>query len=176
MNPQIKTFSTTLKLILLLLITSCTTLNNEKTPNSKYQYGLFSVNILSEEQEKTHVAKKIIIIDQESLLKSTRNIPAKIGTIFGIKYFFAERMMDKPVNIKVKITFPKKGLTNPLTQETDYTATTNNDLIVDPYNLSWSTFYQFEKGWEVVPGKWRFEVFINGAMQVDETFIVADEI
>ncbi len=159
--------------MLVLAVVSCSNSPVKKGPQPiNYEYGIFKTKIVDEKYAKDHVTKKRIYVDNTINIKQTRKIPAKIGIVFGLAYKLPEELIGQFLNVRTIVTFPKEGLTNPATNEIQFEAELNDSFTVNPSYPKESALYIFEQGWEVVPGKWKFEVYFNGIKYIEEVFTV----
>jgi len=140
--------------------------------NPEYEYGIFKTNIIGSEVRNDHIAGKRSYVDKSTNIKVTRSIPGKINTIFGVSYNFPPELFDKSVTVESKVTFPKMGLLNPITGKTAYEVKINDKGLVDPNDPTETLFYRFSEKWEIVPGAWKFEVYLNGKKYIQEIFEV----
>lgn len=160
-------------IVLILAVAGCSNYpvkNNHQLIN--YEYGIFETEIVDEEYAKNHVAKKRLYLSKTVHLKQTRNIPAKIGIAFGLTYELPKELIGELIKVKTIVTFPEEGLTNPATNETGFNAELSDNFILNPSDPKESTLYIFEQGWEAVPGKWKFEVYLNNIKYIEEIFTV----
>jgi hypothetical protein len=104
-----------------------------------------------------------------SLIEETNKIPAKLGISFGFRY----KLYGVPEKSKLKFKrlffFPKQGLTDKGKGRTYYKAQLDDELIV---RETMEIGYKFEHPWELVPGKWSFQVWYEGKKLAEKTFTV----
>ncbi len=129
-----------------------------------YQSGM-SKRITADEMASGGVR----IIENTTLVEQTSRIPAKIGTRFGFKYIIEGKNIPNRIDIVAVWTFPPPGLQNPKTNRTDRenkfaaTVNTNEELYME---------YGFDHSWELIPGKWKFQVKHKGNVLATQTFEV----
>ena len=106
-----------------------------------------------------------------SLIEETDRIPAKLGTSFGFRY----NLYGVPEKTKLKLKrifiFPKQGLTDIAKGKTHYNAQLDDELTV---RENMEIGYKFEHQWELVPGKWSFQIWYEGKKIAEKSFTVYD--
>ena len=108
-------------------------------------------------------------LDSFTLVQATTNVPARIGTRFGFRYTIHGTPSNAPIVLKMVGEHPPYK--NPKTGKTETR---------DEYELqSWAgqtyTSYLFEEEWELIPGKFKFEVWHRDKKLCEQSFtIVAD--
>lgn len=108
-------------------------------------------------------------LDEFKLLKSTTNVPARIGIRFGFRY----EISGFPTNAPITLTMVGKHppIKNPTTGET---------TTIDAYKLkSWVgrtyTSYALDDPSDLVPGRWTFEVWYERRKLCEQSFMVMAE-
>src|ERR1043166_7309342 len=95
-------------------------------------------------------------LDSFKLVQATTNVPARIGTRFGFRYTIRGTPSNAPIVLTMVGEHPPYK--NPETGKTETR---------DQYELqSWIgqtyTSYSFDHEWELIPGKFKFEVWHKG--------------
>lgn len=98
-------------------------------------------------------------------------IPAEIGTAFGLKYVVEGRPEGEKIALTVVGTFPPEGMTHPGTGDT-----THEQRYRRYVRIGEETFdgYGLSKPWEVVPGQWTIRVFHGERLLIEREFIVRE--
>jgi tetratricopeptide (TPR) repeat protein len=105
-------------------------------------------------------------LDSFTLVEATTNVPARIGTRFGFRYTIHGTPSNAPIDLTMVGEHPPYR--NPKTGKTQAR---------DVYGLqSWigQTYasYLFGEEWELIPGKFRFEVWHKGKKLCEQSFVV----
>jgi len=135
------------------------------------EYGTFrklvSTNDVSDPGSLTGVRHAVAKV---ALIQSTTNVPARIGTSFGFRVKFDGKPSDVLVPCMAKCLHPK--LTDP---------TSGRSSEVDQWNISGLTGkdgyigYTLDNDWELVPGPWTLQVFLDSKLVVEKTFNVVPQ-
>lgn len=127
-------------------------------------YGLYTTEDLFQSEEKTYWD-----FDSLSLFREADQIPAVLGLRFGLRYIIKGSPSDNPISITCKVLLP--GLTNPKTGE---------KIFVDEWSstkkIGTLTYdgYMFEREWELVPGKWTFQLYHGNVKLAEKEFNVQE--
>lgn len=90
-------------------------------------------------------------------VKSTREIPAELGTRFGFRYNVVGTPKGSEVRFRKVITFPPPGLRNPASTET---VRTTEDMLTRKVSAGVEfSGYSLDNAWELAPGKWTIELW-----------------
>lgn len=100
----------------------------------------------------------------------TSEIPMEIGKMFGIEYQINTKPKGRPIQITTIIRFPDPGLSDPKGHNYLESKDTNFVEIGRPQLHG----YGFDEDWELVPGKWVFEVWYKKAKLISKTFTVVE--
>jgi hypothetical protein len=108
-------------------------------------------------------------LDSFTLVQATTNVPARIGTRFGFRYLIHGTPSNAPILLKMVGEHPP--LKDPQTGKTQSR---------DEYQLeSWIgqtyTSYSFDNEWELIPGKWKFEVWYDNKKLCEQSFTVVPD-
>jgi hypothetical protein len=103
------------------------------------------------------------------LVKKTEKVPASLGTKFGIKFYLPVELRKNEVVLKYVFLVP--GLKDPLTGKIQERIEVPGkyDGGADGIALM---FYDFTDKWELVPGKWTFQVFYGDEKLIEKTFTI----
>jgi hypothetical protein len=109
---------------------------------------------------------KLQEIADVKLLKTTTNVPARLGVRFGFRY----EILGAPTNASITLSMVAKHppIKNPVTGKT---------TIWDSYQLrSWIgktfTCNSLDTEPDLVPGKWTFEIWHEGKKLCEQSFLV----
>lgn len=102
-------------------------------------------------------------------IETTEEVPARIGVEFGLEYQIAGEPEGADVTLEFLVTYSDAGIADsespmPL-RETRYELP---KPIGEPVYLG----YGFENDWELVPGRWTFEIWHDGRQLAEEHFSV----
>jgi tetratricopeptide (TPR) repeat protein len=105
-------------------------------------------------------------LDSFTLVEATTNVPARIGTRFGLRYTIHGAPLNAPIDLTMVGEHPPYR--NPKTGKTQAR---------DVYGLqSWIgetyTSYLLSEEWELIPGKFRFEVWHEGKKLCEQSFMI----
>jgi hypothetical protein len=133
------------------------------------EVGIYTSQVVTVTSTTNTVGGKLEGLDGFTLLRSTTNVPARIGTRFGFRY----RIRGAPQNAPITLTLVGKHplYTNPKTGKTSTR---------DQYQLlSWIgdtyTSYSFDETWELVPGIFTFEVWHQEKKLCEQSFTVVED-
>jgi len=131
------------------------------------EVGIYAAQILTDSTNATGV--KLQGLDEFKLLKSTTNVPARIGIRFGFRY----EILGMPANAPIILTMVGKH--PPLKN-----SVTGNLETTDVYQLkSWIgktyTSNSLNEKSDCVPGQWSFEVWYKGQKLCEQSFLVVSD-
>lgn len=135
------------------------------------EYGIYApdVELTSHQAAKTNRGF-VRVVDRDNppeLVEETTEIPAKVGTRFGVYHAFEGCGGPASYPITVRIHHPP--MTNPKTGKT----TTVEQWETHSYPvIATFTGYLFEDEWEAVPGEWRIELLVDGEVAASQKFQV----
>ncbi len=128
------------------------------------EVGIYQAQVLTAETNAAGV--KLQGIDEFKLLRSTTNVPARLGTRFGFRY----EIIGTPTNAPIMLTMVGKHppIKSPKTGKLETT---------DTYRLrSWIgktyTSNSLDEQSDLVPGQWTFEVWYEGRKLCEQSFQV----
>lgn len=107
------------------------------------------------------------------LVKTTDNIPAKLGITFGFEYVLIGLEPNKNFSLKKIISHPK--ITKP-----DGSVSEGYEMMITKQADAFGTLkdisgYIFSNDFEIQPGKWKFTMMYGNEKLVEKTFIVVKE-
>ena len=101
-------------------------------------------------------------------LSETEQISATIGTRFGVGFVLRGAPPGQVVPYRVGWRYPPKGLTNPETRTTLF------EWRSPPYSCAIDqpcfAGYPLQHPWELLPGAWTIEIWVEGRKVVERTF------
>jgi hypothetical protein len=101
-------------------------------------------------------------------MEYTTDIPAELGVNFGFQYVINSSPKGKPIRVTTVIKFPEGGLQRPGARL--YTESRDTHDVIMGNKLLHG--YGFDEEWEIVPGKWVFELWYKDARLIKKTFTV----
>ncbi|MBI5772403.1 MAG: DUF3859 domain-containing protein [Verrucomicrobia bacterium] len=133
------------------------------------EVGLYSARVVKKTAEPGVATGTNEWLETFTLVQATTNVPARIGTRFGFRYTIHGTPSNAPVVLKMVGEHPPYK--NPKTGKTETR---------DEYELqSWAgqtyTSYMFEEEWELIPGKFKFEIWHKGKKLCEQSFTVVPD-
>jgi hypothetical protein len=118
-------------------------------------YGIFTARETTRDDRRNGPALKGDKVEGITFTDYTTNIPAQLGTSFGIQYLINSSPKGAAFPVTCVILFPEGGLVNPrgrVFQESSEELTTR---------IGRKTIYGygFDEPWEMVAGEWVFEIW-----------------
>lgn len=106
-------------------------------------------------------------------LETTTTVRGKLGTSFGFEYALFGGPAGAQAAIEIVVILPEPGLLNP----TSGKRTRRERWRPSPSLLGGATIvgYQFEVDWEIVPGRWIFEIWQSDRKLGEQSFCVLSE-
>ena len=132
------------------------------------EYGLFEKKESGgTSRDEAAPAKKAEMGAEAKLIEQTTQIPAVLGTSFGVRVRFIGGQAGKPIPCIAKCLHPK--ITDPASGRTS-----EADQWEDAGMIGRPGFvgYRFENAWELVPGDWTIQIFVGGKLRTEKTFVV----
>ena len=136
------------------------------------EYGLYTAQVSSEVMAPgTSTGTTKLLTDIQHTV-TTRTVPARIGVHFGFRYTVIGAPAGETVRLHMVTILPSPGLTDPanpqpkLRSEYDMARTIGERLYRD---------YSFEHDWELVPGVWTFQIWLQGRMLAEQQFTVVKQ-
>ena len=112
------------------------------------------------------------VVDQVVFYESSRQVPARVGIQFGVRYHIAGAQNGQPATVRTRWLVPAPGMRNPVSGEVTRTDDANESVIIGTDRLAG---YRFGKPWEIVPGKWTLELWADDRRLASVTFTVGGE-
>jgi hypothetical protein len=113
------------------------------------------------------IARRSNLMNSARLVKATDVIPARIDTVFGFEFLLPHIGRLEEVILTIKLIHPpmkEPGSMN-AAKEGEY------DVSVDFSNRQ-VAFFCFNREWELVPGKWTFQVYYKEQLLTEKSFTV----
>ena len=110
-----------------------------------------------------NMVKKIFLVDE------TTDIPATLGTRFGIRFVVNGSPSNDIVHITKVVILPKKGLKVPNEENRIFKYERQMKTKI---GLSEFTGYTFDNEWETIPGKWTIQLWYDGTKMAEKGFTV----
>jgi hypothetical protein len=149
-------------LVILMFLAGCAA---EITGTKILNHGILTATAVETVKAKdTALGTRTIQKDLE-FEENTTQIPVTIGKSFGIKYVID----GKPDGMQIDVT--KKVIHPPLKNPERDKAFTSSEYTTKRKigYIGWLT-YTFEKEWELVPGKYTFQIYYKGQKLLEKTF------
>ncbi len=132
-------------------------------------YGIYHAKIVEKvDTEKTATGDRNII-ETTGIIKRTTDIPASVGTRFGILYVVEGEPSGETVELKKITIYPKTGLKNPHKKGVVYKS---EYAIEAEIGIEGHSGYGFDYEWEAVPGEWMIQLWYKGKKLAEKTFTV----
>lgn len=109
-------------------------------------------------------------VAQVALVECTTNVPARIGTSFGFRVRFPGIPSNKVVPCTAKCLHPEL-----------HDSSSGRTSVIDQWDTSGLSGedgfigYTLDNAWEVVPGPWTLQVFLDSKLVVEKTFNVVSQ-
>jgi hypothetical protein len=103
------------------------------------------------------------------LVKKTEKVPAVLGTKFGLKFYLPVELRRNGIILKYVFLVP--GLKDPRTGKIQERIEVPGKYDGGADGIAY-VFYDFTDQWELVPGKWTFQVFHDDEKLIEKTFTV----
>ncbi len=140
----------------------------ELTSIEIFEYGLYKKNKRMH-SGKPHRETHYIKYKSSKFVNTTDKVPAKLNTMFGVKFYVNRTPKRGEVSYTVKWIHPP--LQNPEVGKTITSQTYKGTARAGKDDWS-SSIYKFDNDWELVPGEWIFQVFFEGRLMAKKTFTV----
>lgn len=132
-------------------------------------YGVYSADVTSSTKAPTVAIGKFDWASGSRVKKATSTIEAELGLRFGFDFEPVGEPDGSTVTVTVVTIFPAPGLKNADTGVTFARESYKLNVLVGKPT---TYFYTFEKDWELVCGKWQFQVWYNGNKLAQQDFDV----
>lgn len=131
-------------------------------------YGIFTARETTRVQASTARALAADGVKGVTFTKYTTEIPAVLGTTFGIQYLINGTPKGAGFKVISVILFPEPGLVNPRGR-TYRKSTEETTTLIGKKSLYG---YGFDEPWELVPGEWIFQIWHNDVRLAQKKFNV----
>jgi hypothetical protein len=132
------------------------------------EHGLFTADVVRTEVGANGVPKQIT--NNSKLVKTTRDVPAKLGVRFGFRFTVTGEPKGEQVSLKKVTIYPRGGRRVPGTNETiTRSESTSTRVLGDP---GLYTGYSFDDASELLPGTWTFELWHGDRKLTSQSFKV----
>lgn len=134
--------------------------------------GIYLAEAAKDIEDKNVAAGATSVLNNVRLAKDTTTVPARVGTRFGFRAETDGSPIGAKVQLKVVIKYPEPGIINPNTHET-----THRDEVIKTVALGGTrwTGYTMDDPWEVVPGRWTFEIWDGDRKLAEQNFTVVKQ-
>jgi len=112
------------------------------------------------------------VLDTVVFYESSRQVPARLGVQFGVRYRIVGAPDGQEATILVKWLVPEPGMRNPRTGVATREDVAAETVIIGTDRLAG---YRFGQPWEIVPGKWTLELWSGSRRLADVAFTVGNE-
>ena len=131
-------------------------------------YGIYSLKKEKSIKPEGKVATgKVDIVTNIKLIKETTDIPGKLDTNFGFRFIVKGGEKGKKVKLLYKFLTPP--LYNP---ETKKIYTEQYYYNYASIGKEWVRGYSFKHPWEIVAGKWVFQIYYKNEKLAEKVFYV----
>jgi len=134
------------------------------------EYGVFEARSGKNVKASETSLKYLVALDDIRLVEQTESVVATKGVRFGIRYRIEGRQDVDPVVVTIKLRHP--AITDPTTKTSSTVELWQQRPKVD--GLTYAGF-TMDSEWEMVPGKWTFEIWGGDAKLAEQTFSVRKE-
>jgi hypothetical protein len=134
------------------------------------EFGIYKANVDKSVVAPGSVTGVAHTLSDIELEKSTMTVTARLGERFGFRYRIVGH--GKSVTLKRVIHFPEPGLHNPDTEESILTSKVVFERAIGEVHFFG---YSLDHDWEIVPGTWIFELWINDRNVATKSFELVRE-
>jgi len=128
--------------------------------------GIYSAAVVQKTAEPGVASGTNEWLESFTLVRATTNVPARIGTRFGFRYTIRGTPSNAPVVLKMVGEHP------PYKNPESGTTQTRDEYELKSWIGRTYTSYMFEQEWELVPGRFKFEVWHEGRKLCEQSFMV----
>jgi hypothetical protein len=129
------------------------------------EYGIYAGDVTRSERDSNGIVRNAVNNIRHAA--TTTTVPAQIGVHFGFRYRIVGKPAGQPIEIKKVTIYPEGGVRPSQSaqpqQKTEYTLT--RKIGDDSY-----TDYSLDDPWELVPGKWTFQLWYGDRKLVEQSF------
>ncbi len=150
---------------------SCAQAQSPRIYLDQIQAGIFTVGKFTTVQDSNISTGKRSTASDVKLERVTNNIPAKLDTVFGVRF----RIAGSPRNAKVPLTviwrYPEPGIKNPATGTTKFV----DKYISEKRVGEVATFYwNLSVDYVLVPGTWTLEIWQGERQLLAQDFALSE--
>lgn len=131
--------------------------------------GIYHVAVDKMTPDKQAPTGVVSSVKKATKIEDTTTVHAGIGLEFGIQYVIVGSPKRASVPIRIVNVYPSQGLRNPKTHKLFRRVEFVRNKIIGDVNYAG---YAFEHRWEILPGKWKFELWYNNHKMAEQSFIV----
>jgi hypothetical protein len=128
--------------------------------------GIYSARVVKKTAEPGVASGTNEWLESFTLVRAATNVPARIGTRFGFRYTIRGTPSNAPIVLTMVGEHPPYK--NPKTGKTQ----TRDEYELQSWIGQTYTSYSFEEEWELIPGKFTFEVWHKGKKLCEQSFSV----
>ena len=136
------------------------------------EYGIYEYSSYERTKDDKSPSGYLRRIKGVSFVEKTEIINARIGKRFGIQFIIQGEPEGEEVDVEIVITLPPEGIKNPEKLEPIYKIQRIKKVKIGNINLKG---YGFDNEYEIVPGKWVFQISYNNEVLLKKEFIIVRE-
>ena len=153
-------------IVVFMFCLGCAT-SGEVTEAKILKYGIYTATDVKRVKAKDTLSGKWRISTDAEFIDTTTQIPAILGTRFGCRFVIKGSPEGKKINIRVKTIHPR--MKNPRTGKVSTVSEYNRKATIGiPGRVGFGFHYE----WELVPGKYIFEVYYRDRQLLEKAFTV----
>jgi hypothetical protein len=130
------------------------------------EFGIYDLKTLKQIPSSS-VASGTFVETKAELVKSTSVIPARLGMAFGYQLKLVGSPVGASVNVNDVNLVPEPGLRNPKTGDTVFREEASYTRRIGD---RWISDYQLNYGWTLLPGRWTFQIWVDGQKVCEQIF------
>jgi hypothetical protein len=138
-------------------------------------YGRYSAEVTGFRPSAGTSGSVVVQSTNTKHIETTHRVPARLGEIFGVHYELSNLPTDRDVEIRSVMNHPPIRQPDGTTMTMSVSTSTVKAGTLEPGQslIKWSRWY-FVKGfeYEIVPGTWKREVFVDGKKVLEMAFEV----
>ena len=127
-------------------------------------YGLYKVSNESSISDTNSPTGEVRSGGTFTLVEQSDTIPARLGSAFGFRFSIPKELQD--IQLKYVYSFPE--IRNPNTGRSYTNFATMGEA--KGHGPSSGIFYNLTDPWELVPGKWTIQVFVDERKLLEKQF------
>lgn len=130
------------------------------------EYGLYDLKT-DKQMNAPGVAAGSVAVTTGTLIRTTTEIPARLGTGFGYKIKLVGDPVGATVTVRDINIVPEPGLRNPSTGNVLYR---EESVYQRKIGDTWRSDYQLNHEWTLLPGKWIFQIWVGDRKMCEQVF------